>query len=291
MTQYCTPAVRLAILCISAVVLLAACTESASTPTVTPGLSSAQATPNIEAPAAGTAIAPTHTPTAELSLTPTATPLETLKNTEAAPVKVSTYRYTMDAWQTPQVEGDTDHKTFTEFTVVVGEGMHVITRVEGGDYQESLLLDGVQHFRNGPNEAWQSSYSSFDPSTMPMLEPREDFNLYSDLIDVRVLGEEQVNGVPTTKIQGNIDMQSKVEKIWGNPETQSPELSAGSEDPRGQFLAGSEEFTGWVGINDGLLHAYELHGSYPAFGELLQFEYSLRTEYFDFNEPLELPTP
>ena len=94
-----------------------------------------------------TAVAPTHTPTAELSLTPMATPLETLKNTEAAPVKVSTYRYTMDAWQTPQLEGDTDHKTFTEFTVVVGEGMHVITRVEGGDYQESLLLDGVQHFR------------------------------------------------------------------------------------------------------------------------------------------------
>ena len=203
-------------------------------------------------------------------------PQEIPRNTEAATVKVSTYRYTMDAWQTPQLEGDTDHKTFTEFTVVVGEGMHVITRVEGSDYQESLLLDGVQHFRSGPNEAWQSSYSSFDPTTMPMLEPREDFNLFSDLIDVRVLGEEQVNGVPTTKIQGTIDMQSKVEKIWGNPETQSPELSAGSEDPRGQFLAGSEEFTGWVGINDGLLHAYELHGSYPAFGELLQFEYSLR---------------
>ena len=129
------------------------------------------------------------------------------------------------------------------------------------------------------------------PSTMPLLEPHENFNLYSDLIDVRVLGEEQVNGVPATKVRGNINMQSKVEKIWGNPETQSPELSAGSEDPRGQFLAGSEEFTGWVGINDGLLHAYELHGSYPAFGELLQFEYSLRAEYFDFNEPLVLPTP
>ena len=58
-------------------------------------------------------------------------PQEIPRNTEAAPVKVSTYRYTMDAWQTPQLEGDTDHKTFTEFTVVVGEGMHVITRVEG----------------------------------------------------------------------------------------------------------------------------------------------------------------
>ena len=286
-----TAPLLLVTLCCIAVALLVACSESAPTPTVTPGLTSAQATPNIEAPTARTAAAPTHTPTAELTLTPTATPLETLKNTEAAPVKVSTYRYTMDAWQTPQLEGDTDYKTFSEFTVVVGEGMHVITRMEGGGYHESLLLDGVQHFRNGPNEAWQTSYSSFDPSTMPLLEPHENFNLYSDLIDVRVLGEEQVNGVPATKVRGNINMQSKVEKIWGNPETQSPELSAGSEDPRGQFLAGSEEFTGWVGINDGLLHAYELHGSYPAFGELLQFEYSLRAEYFDFNEPLVLPTP
>ena len=188
-----TAPLLLVTLCCIAVALLVACSESAPTPTVTPGLTSAQATPNIEAPTARTAAAPTHTPTAELTLTPTATPLETLKNTEAAPVKVSTYRYTMDAWQTPQLEGDTDYKTFSEFTVVVGEGMHVITRMEGGGYHESLLLDGVQHFRNGPNEAWQTSYSSF--------------NLYSDLILlVRVLGEEQVNGVPTTKMATSVSI-------------------------------------------------------------------------------------
>ena len=233
----------------------------------------------------------TYTPATESTLNPTATPLETLRSAEAATAQVSTYRFTIDALQTPQVEGDTDYKTFSEYTVVSGEGMHVISQMDGGGYHESLLLDGVQHFRNGPGEAWQTVYSGSNPSAIPPLEPQEHLNLFSDLIDVRVLGEELVNEVPVIKIQGNIDMQSKVENIWGNPETQSPELRAASAEPRGQFLAGSEEFTGWVGINDGLLHAYELHGSYPAFGELLQFEYSLRAEYFDFNEPLVLPTP
>ncbi len=235
--------------------------------------------------------APTYTPPEESTLAPTATPLEILRSAEAATTQVSTYRFTIDAFQTPQVEGDTDYKTFSEFTVVSGKGMLVISRLDGGGYHESLLLDGVQHFRNGPDEAWQTVYSGSNPSAISPLEPQGNLNLFSDLIDASVLGEEEVNGVPATKIRGNINMQSKVEKIWGNPDTQSTEFNAGTEDPRGQFLAGSEEFTGWVGINDGLLYAYELHGAYPAFGELLQFEYMQRVEYFDFNEPLVLPTP
>ena len=56
------------------------------------------------------------------------------------------------------------------------------------------------------------------------------------------------------------------------------------------MLAGTEDFMGWVGVEDGLLHAFEISGAYPEVGELLAFQYWYRVEFSEFNQPLELPS-
>ena len=222
-------------------------------------------------------------------------PMEILRQAESATGRLSSYRYTMDVWQSAQVAGESDYRSFTEITVVSGKGTHIATRVEGSGYSgysESLLLDGTWYLRNGPDEAWQSLSSNDDSGEVAMLEYQEDTSPANNLIDARVLGEERVNGILTTKIRGNVNMQAKVERIWGDSQSQSTEFQAShDEDPRKQHLAGSEVVTGWVGVEDNLLHALETRGSFPASGELLAYEYRIRVEFFDFNEPLELPTP
>lgn len=200
---------------------------------------------------------------------------------------VKTYKFTIDLWQTPQIEGDPPrYEAFTEAVVVFNQGMHVVTR--GNDsYSESLLKNGRQYQRDNADDAWEEHQSNFDSSEMVTLDSTKHFQIVNDLVDSTIVGEETLRDVQVTKITGGFDLQERAQDIWGDSQEQDAE---GSQEPRQQMLAGSEEFVGWVGIEDGLIHAYEVSGSYPAEGELLPFEFWYRVDFSEFNEPLTLPS-
>ena len=205
--------------------------------------------------------------------------------------EVETYKVTIEAWQTPQLPGDTSqYRTSTEIIVVSGEGMHVETQVEGGSYSATMLQGGTQYNRDHPDGAWETSPAGITDSQIPSLKPSDHLRLVNGLVDQALLGEETLNGMQVTKVTGRVDMQAKAQSIWGNSDQQDAAFIEGYREPREQMLAGVEEFVGWMGVDDGLFHAYEYLATFPGVGELLPFQYWYRVEYSEFNEPLELPS-
>ena len=83
-----------------------------------------------------------------------------------------------------------------------------------------------------------------------------------------------------------MDMDQHVKEAWGD-DVPAP----GAGDLRAQMLAGTVTVTVWVGVEDGLLHAYTREGSLPAVGEVFAYQYSMDMRFSHFNEPLELPSP
>ena len=207
-----------------------------------------------------------------------------LANARTKNAAVETYKFTMELWQTPQVEGDPPrYQTLTEGVVVSGEGMHVVVRGGDGSCSESLLLPGSQYHRDRADGPWEVNTSSFDVSQMPRWTRVDTFRVVDDLIDAAILGEETLHGVSVTKVIGRVDMEARVQSIWGDAAQQEGE-------PREQMLAGIEEFVGWIGVDDGLVHAIEVSASFPGMGEFLPFQYWYRVAFSEFNEPLDLPS-
>ena len=214
---------------------------------------------------------------------------EVLEDAQDNNTNVQTYKFTIDAWHTAQLEDDPPrYETHTEAVVVFDQGMHVIIR-GNGSYGESLLLHGRQYDRDTPSGMWIKYPSSFDSSQIVSLDSAKHFQILNGLNDLTIVGEETLDGTPVRKISGAFDLQERARNIWGEPEENSV-LYEGSREPRQQFIAGTENFVGWVGIGDGLIHAYEVSGSYPAQGELLAFESWYRVRFSEFDEPLELPS-
>ena len=209
---------------------------------------------------------------------------EILEDAQDANRTVQTYKFTMDFWQTPQVEGDPPRfETSTEAVVVFDQGMHVIIRGNDDSYGESLLLHGRQYKREAPDGAWEEYPSNFDSSRMATLDSTKHLQIVNGLIDSTVVGEETLDGVQVKKITGRFDLQQRAQDIWGDAQE-------GTQDPRQQMSAGREDLVGWVGVEDGLIHAYEVSGSYPTAGDLLPFEFWYRVRFSKFDESLALPS-
>ncbi len=214
---------------------------------------------------------------------------EILEDAQSNNINVQTYKFTIDAWHTAQLEGDPPRfETSTEAVVVFDQGMHIIVR-GNGSYGESLLLDGKQYERDTSDSAWVEYPSNFDSSQIVSLDSTKHFQIVNGLRDLTIVGEETLDGTPVRKISGGFDLQERARGIWGDPQENSA-LQEGSREPRQQMIAGTENFVGWVGIGDGLIHAYEVSGSYPAEGELLAFELWYRVRFSEFDQPLELPS-
>ena len=205
-----------------------------------------------------------------------------LVNTSA----VTTYKFTTDARFTVHVEGGPEHQEMhTEAVVVINEGMYV-KATENGNYRETLLLNGRQYDREsdaGPWEEWPNPIPG--PETTNFPSPKDHFQILDSLTDVAQEGEEVFQGVRVNKIAGNMDMARQVREAWGDV------AGGGGGDLRAQMLAGTVTVTAWVGVEDGLLHAYTMEGSFPAVGEAFAYQYSTDVRFSHFNAPLELPSP
>ena len=223
----------------------------------------------------------------------TASAQELLELAQAKNGAVQTYRFSMELWQTPQTEGDPPrYETFTEGIVVANEGLHVVTQRKDGPYSETLLMEGQQYSRTRPEGPWGVMPTAFSASQMVTVESVRNARVVDGLVDTVVVGEETLHGVRVTKVKGNVDLRARAEKLWSDVQDGDPPPSEDSEEAqvRDQMLAGVEEFVGWIGAEDGLLHAFEVSGAFPGVGELLPFQYGYRAEFSAFDEPLELPS-
>ena len=199
---------------------------------------------------------------------------------------VATYKFTIDARFTVQVEYGPEHQEMhTEAVVVLDEGMYV-KAAENGNYSEMLLLDGRQYHREsdaGPWEEWPNPFPG--PETTNFPNPKDHYQILDSLTDVSHEGEEVLRGVRVNKLTGNVDMARQVREAWGDV------AGGGEEDLRAQMLAGTVAVTAWVGVEDGLLRAYRMEGSLPAVGAAFAYQYSMDVRFSHINEPLELPSP
>ena len=205
------------------------------------------------------------------------------KNTTA-----ESYRYTFDGWQTAQTESDlARYESHGEATFVFGEGFHVIVRGEHDGYSETLLLDGKHYSRRSPDGEWKQTVDGGRFYSNAEVKSSSDgaFSTIDGLIDRRVVGTETLNGVQVIKVTGQHDLVERANAIWNGPDNVDP----GSRDSYNQMVAGREDFTGWIGVEDGMLYAQEVSGSYPAAGEMLAMTFWHRYEFSYFSEKLNLP--
>ncbi len=200
---------------------------------------------------------------------------------------VSTYKFTTDARFTVHVEGGPEHQEMNiEVVVVVNEGMYV-KATENGRYSETLLLGGGEYHREsdaGPWEEWANPLPG--PETTNFPNPKDHFQILDSLTDVSQEGEEVFQGVRVNKITGKMDTARQVREAWGDDVP-----AGGGGDLRAQMLSGTVTVTVRVGVEDGLLRAYTMEGSFPAVGEAFAYQYSIEVRFSHFNEPLELPSP
>ena len=137
---------------------------------------------------------------------------EILEDAQDANSSVQTYKFAIDFWQTPQVEGDPPRfETSTEAVVVFNRGMHVIISGNDDSYGESLLLHGTQYKREAPDGAWEEYPSNFDSSRMVTLDSTKHFQIVNGLTDSTVVGEETLDGVQVRKITGRFDLQQRAQ--------------------------------------------------------------------------------
>lgn len=213
---------------------------------------------------------------------------ELLEEIESRDTVVANYKYTTHSrWASQTVRDGLPMEGINEFTVVFGEGVHIVSL--GDDRQgETLLVEGSQYSRQSPDDAWKHTPRRGQEFSDPRskLTPAGTVGMLKQLNNLEVVGTETLNGVKVWKVTGEYDMLEKANAIWGEAERDADSR----ENPYAQYAAGTEEFTGWVGVEDGLLHAHEVSGSYPAEGDLFAHTRWYRIEYSDFNEPLTLPT-
>ena len=199
------------------------------------------------------------------------------------------------AWQNPtaydpQTEGDPARwETTTTGVIVFGQGMHAIVR--GGaspeDYSESLLLGDFIYDRYSDGGAWTKRDSNFAVGSEALkVNPADHFKIVNDLVDSTVAGTEALGDVQVRKVTGKYNLASRASAIGG---TDPDSLSGETRDAYNQVVGGTEHFTGWVGIDDGLIHAYEVSGSYPASGDLFAMDFGYRVELSGMDEALSLP--
>ena len=174
---------------------------------------------------------------------------------------------------------------------MVNEGIHVVTKWHGDPYRELLVVDGQQYSRTRAEGPWEVRPTAFSASQMVTVDSVRNARVVDGLVDAVVVGEETLHGVRVTRVKGNVDLRARAEKLWSDVQDGDPPPSEDSEEAqvRGQMLAGVEEFVGWLGVEDGFLHAFEVSASFPSVGELLSFQYGYRAEFSAFDEPLELP--
>ena len=223
----------------------------------------------------------------------TASAQELVEVAQAKNRAVQSYRFSMELWQTPQTEGDPPrYESSTQGVVVVNEGIHVVTQWHGDPYRELVVVDGQQYSQTRTEGPWEVMPTAFSASQMVTVDSVRDARVVDGLVDAVVVGEETLSDIRVTKVKGNVDLRARAEKLWSNVQDGDPPPTEGSEEAqvRDQMLAGVEEFVGWIGVEDGLLHAFEVNASFPGVGELLPFQYGYRAEFSAFDEPLELPS-
>ena len=212
---------------------------------------------------------------------------ELLAAAESESRKVERCRFNIVAMQ---AEGTTIVATSTQAVVIKGKGFHVINLVEGippseGGYQETLLVQGREYSRTHPDGEWTSTESRFDPDTAPTLSQDSYLRVLDDLSHSEVVGEEEIDGVPSRKIRGNVDLAAKAEEIWG------ADPSERGIKHREQFVSGSQQIVIWVGKEDSIIRAYEVTSEFPGLEDLPANNSRYRVVISDFDAALQLPNP
>ena len=145
---------------------------------------------------------------------------ELLEEIESRDTVVANYKYTMHSRGTSQTVRDAPPmEGINEFTVVFGEGVHIVSL--GDDRQgETLLVEGSQYSRQTPDDAWKRTPRRGQGFSNPRfkLTPAGTVGMLKQLNNLEVVGTETLNGVKVWKVTGEYDMLEKANAIWGEAE-------------------------------------------------------------------------
>jgi hypothetical protein len=198
--------------------------------------------------------------------------------------EVTSYRFQIEA---TQIE---DGEVITALTTgeAIADGLHVRTIASDSPDEESIYVGGKGYYRASdgpwevsdvPSQCWTCSLSS------------EMGQLVDTLVDVEIVGEEEVNGVLTVHIKGSTDMAEKAKQLWPYYDTATPEERESWEGPREQFLAGEEHMDLWLDEEERLLRQMKVQASFPAIADLEPYSFDATFSYWDYNAEIVIEAP
>ena len=186
-----------------------------------------------------------------------------------------------------QVEGDEVVNATTTIEAVWPDAFHVRTVASDGTDEEMIQVDGKQYFRAG-NEQWQVTDA---PSLCERCYLGEEVRgLTRALVNVKIVGEEVVNGKATIHIKGHTDMAAKAAQIWRDYDKAPPEVRQQWELPRQQWLAGEEYVDLWLDRDSKLIVRVRMQDSFPTTGYLEAYSFDV-TMVYDFDAEIKIEAP
>lgn len=193
---------------------------------------------------------------------------------------VSSYRFNMIA---RQVEGNHVVSSQTNGTVQSGVGMWIVTRTDGGDYEETYVLDRKQLTRTSPDGKFVSHTSELKPADLDPLNIARELRSSSSLLNVHTAGEEVVDGHRTVHVTGKSNMAKKANEIFPDYNQMSDQEQAFRRDARNQMLSGTEVVDLWIDKDSGLVRRHHLKATFPHVGDAPAYSFSVTTTLSDFN--------
>lgn len=204
---------------------------------------------------------------------------------------VSTYQIDTHIGHSARTAGDPARYESTIVAFVVeGEGTYIAGDTPGGR-MEFLLYRDKQYRRESNSGPWTELNHGTTGFVLPTLNSAKHSNVVDELEDAKILGDETLDGVLTSKVIGYRDQEDKADSIWGDYDDLDEEQRAGIDAPRNQMIAGSERYTLWVAKDTGLIHKYTANGTYPAEGHLLAYTTWETVQFSDFNGEITIPDP
>ncbi len=173
---------------------------------------------------------------------------------------------------------------------MVGMGIAVTGFTDRGEYEETVLLEGFEYYRNAPNDEWQVRTSRFSPGNIAPINAMTHLKYTSELTGSEEIGEDFYRGVEVIKIAGNSVMETKAERLFPDPQSWSAEQEAFHSDARSQFLLGSEEVEVWIGEEDDLVRKVIVVANFPEYGKEEAYSFVAEMTFSDFNQTsFEIP--
>ncbi len=181
-------------------------------------------------------------------------------------------------------EFDGERQVTSEIVFESGRAFSTRGTAADGQYEEQIIVGDTRYTRFDPTGDWtveQGFELSIGPDTLSEMVSRHVDLASSD--SAVLVGDELIDGVPTTHLVVETDMVARATEIWPDPALSERQVISGMEIPRAQFEAGAQTVNYWIGVDDGLVYQIDVVETFPAYGGEPSYGNEYRVSFSDYN--------